>query len=126
MPLLDAEARRAGWLADGPRKRPLLLSFDFRAAFPSLSRRWLELVLVHYGVPLGVCWAIGALYTAPIAFARFGDMPHTPMCELGSGVLQGCPLSGSLWALAMDPLLRHLHRLFPSIDHGVVRACADD
>ena len=113
-------------LEHGSSKRPLLLSFDFKAAFPSLKRRWLELTLAHYGVPQGMLWAIAALYHAPIAFARFGDMHLTPMCELASGVLQGCPLSGSLWALCMDPLLRHLQRPFPSLDHGVVRACADD
>ena len=43
-----------------------------------------------------------------------------------SGVLQGCPLSGTLFVLANDPLLyafeKHLH--IPGL--GCVRACAGD
>ena len=45
---------------------------------------------------------------------------------VGCGVLQGCPLSASLFVVAIDPLLlmfeKHLHD--PLL--GTVRACGDD
>ena len=42
------------------------------------------------------------------------------------GVLQGCPLSGTLFLLAIDPLLAQFewHILSPGL--GAVYACADD
>ena len=43
-----------------------------------------------------------------------------------SGVLQGCPLSGSIFALAADGFLRRLRRILSCGGHGVLRACADD
>eukprot|EP00959_Pyramimonas_sp_CCMP1952_P330857 6928397-Pyramimonas_sp.AAC.1 len=42
------------------------------------------------------------------------------------GVAQGCPPSGTLWALAMDPLLRHLHANIVENNKGDAGACADD
>ena len=43
-----------------------------------------------------------------------------------SGVLQGCPLAGSFFAIAMDPFLRCFDRLIDACGEGIVRACADD
>jgi hypothetical protein len=43
-----------------------------------------------------------------------------------SGVLQGCPLSGSLFVIVIDPLL-HIFRIkLEDTALGKVRACADD
>ena len=43
-----------------------------------------------------------------------------------SGVMQGCPLSGSLFVLAFDPFLRKLRAKIDLLNVGVSRACADD
>eukprot|EP00959_Pyramimonas_sp_CCMP1952_P062508 1307089-Pyramimonas_sp.AAC.1 len=52
------------------------------------------------------------------------------MFYLQSGVMQGCPLSGSVWAIAMDKLLRRLvGEVSPSSlgdCRGAVGGCADD
>ena len=43
-----------------------------------------------------------------------------------SGVLQGCPLSGTLFAIALGPFLDKLDRILGRGAHEIVRACADD
>ena len=43
-----------------------------------------------------------------------------------SGVLQGCPLSGSLFNFAIDPLLWVFSRMIVAPKLGKVLACADD
>ena len=43
-----------------------------------------------------------------------------------SGVIQGCPLSGTLFAIAMDPVLTIMNKKIEQRDLGHVRACADD
>ena len=45
---------------------------------------------------------------------------------MAAGVLQGDPLSGSIFVLVMDPFLRLLRRHVELPGWGVVRACADD
>eukprot|EP00959_Pyramimonas_sp_CCMP1952_P165102 3450611-Pyramimonas_sp.AAC.1 len=49
----------------------MLLSFDFRQAFPSLFRDVIDIVLPRYGVPLGYCNAISALCCNCLAFSSF-------------------------------------------------------
>ena len=43
-----------------------------------------------------------------------------------SGVLQGCPLSGSPFVIAIDPLLFMFERRISDPSYGMVAACADD
>eukprot|EP00973_Karenia_brevis_P076627 10644431-Karenia_brevis.AAC.1 len=45
---------------------------------------------------------------------------------VSSGVSQGCPLSGSPWAIAFHPILEIFQRKIEEPGLGVVRACADD
>ena len=43
-----------------------------------------------------------------------------------SGVLRGCPLSGSLFAMVMDSFLRAMVVQVEASQLGIIRACADD
>ena len=43
-----------------------------------------------------------------------------------AGVLQGCPLSGSLFVICIDPLLEFFRSHIEKPGLGKVRACADD
>ena len=48
------------------------------------------------------------------------------MCKVFSGVLQGCPLSGALFSVGMDPLLWCFSLTIVQPGLGKVFACADD
>eukprot|EP00959_Pyramimonas_sp_CCMP1952_P392795 8230535-Pyramimonas_sp.AAC.1 len=43
-----------------------------------------------------------------------------------SGIVQGCSLSGSLYAAATAPFLVDLQRQLEAPRRGIARACADD
>jgi len=104
---------------------PILVLFDFAAAFPSISHAWLRAVLVAVNIPRGLLNLFNKLYSKNEAY----------MCSHGcikwlftvlSGVLQGCPFSGSLFVIAMDPLLHMFKTHIESQGLGLIRACADD
>eukprot|EP00959_Pyramimonas_sp_CCMP1952_P373365 7819127-Pyramimonas_sp.AAC.1 len=54
------------------------------------------------------------------------------MFPIESGVAQGCPASGPAWAIAMDPLVRHIASFvesadgMPDYDKGYLGVCAGD
>ena len=60
-----------------------------------------------------------------VGFIRVGATRVLSL-PIRSGVAQGCPLSGTLWALGLDPFLRLLSRALPSRSLGSLGACADD
>eukprot|EP00959_Pyramimonas_sp_CCMP1952_P208352 4358483-Pyramimonas_sp.AAC.1 len=43
-----------------------------------------------------------------------------------SGVFQGCPASGALFAASLNPFLLEFERSFVGLSRGVILACADD
>ena len=102
---------------------PCLFAWDFAAAFPSVSWEWLEILLSHMRVPIGILEFIRGIYFCVQAFAActgshvFFDMIH-------AGVLQGCPLSGLLSTWVLEPMLLALEAKCRR--DTVVRACADD
>jgi hypothetical protein len=103
---------------------PAILLFDIAAAFPSLAHQWLFVVLQKMRIPRFMIHCIRALYRNGFAEMvllgqRWGHLP------ILSGIRQGCPASGSLFVLAMDPCFRYLmSRLGPK--RGILTAFADD
>ncbi|CAK0827227.1 unnamed protein product, partial [Prorocentrum cordatum] len=81
-----------------------------------------------YGVPLGFCNVVAALYSNCLAFSSFRaegtSAEFEPLFALLCGIMQGCPLSGTVWCLAMDAPIRAL--LVAIAEHGILTACADD
>jgi exonuclease III len=103
---------------------PAIILFDIMAAFPSLSHQWLFVVLVKMGIPLATISAFKALYRDCFATIMLMGKRRRRFA-IKSGIRQGCPASGTLFALAMDPCIRYLiSRIGP--DLGLVNAYADD
>ena len=127
---LDTEGRIYGMkaassFAGGSGCCPILAFWDFAAAFPSVAHAWLFLVLEARGVPDGFLAVIVAMYDMVCAFA-VADGCTTFLFWILTGVLQGCPLSGMLFAIIMDPFLVKFEMDICSTGKGCVRACADD
>ena len=102
---------------------PATILFDYRAAFPSLSRRFIWLALYYIGVPEFVIAAIRALYENNEHYINFNGVFRYAFCVY-SGVRQGCPLSSTIFILATDCLNRYIHIQLHSDD--LFNAFADD
>jgi hypothetical protein len=101
-----------------------IIMFDFAAAFPSLSHDYIFGALHKLGVPAWFLIALHRLYTQCEAVITIGGTSDTVM-HIEAGIKQGCPASGSIFALALDPFVRLLClRLPPPLN--TVNAFADD
>ena len=83
----------------------LLAFFDFGSAFPSLIQAWLFIVLRAIRLPVGAFDIVSALYFVVVAFGLVAGSSSRALFRILSGVIQGCPLAGTCFALAMDPFL---------------------
>ena len=111
--------------------KAFLALFDFGNAFPSVGHEWLHEVLRAKGFPIGLRYLVKQLYFMSACYGTAG-------CKLMflwyvfCGVLQGCPLSGMLFAVIMDPFCIGFGKLEARLnrEHHIpracVRACADD
>ena len=100
----------------------LLVLFDFRAAFPSVSHEFLISCLRYLGLPAYVMNFIRIMYNNNWCTIRIQGEDF-PGFMMEGGVRQGCPLSPLLFAVCVDLLLRRLQHDIPGI---IVRAFADD
>jgi len=101
---------------------PLTVLFDFASAFPSVAHAWLFAVLEAIRLWPAFLRAIRNLYKGNLAYGRLSGLLRF-LFPILAGVLQGCPLSGTLFAFVADPLL-WMFRM--QMNSAVVRACADD
>ena len=102
-----------------------LAFFDFAAAFPSVMHSWIMIVIEQNSTPDGFRQIIRAMY----GFVECGTVPEGAyffMYLILSGVLQGCPLSGLIFAMAVDPFLNKFVAEAEDTGAAVIRACADD
>lgn len=104
------------------KPRSCRMFLDFANAFPTLSRRWLRLVLRRMRIPEQLVRAILFLYEDLHTWVVFGG-DIMARVDMKCGVKQGCPLSGYLFALCVDGLLRRAsivprrrHRIFAYAD----------
>ena len=101
---------------------PFLTLWDFASAFPSVAHAWLFAVLKAVQLWRGFITGIKKLYSGNKAYCHAGGV-LVFLFDILSGVLQGCPLSGTLFVLVIDPLLLAFKAKLSST---IVRTCADD
>ena len=65
------------------------------------------------------------MYSQVFAYGRKNGV-CAKMFPILSGIIQGCPLAGSLFALLLDPYLAAMRLALGHDLNGIVRACADD
>ena len=99
--------------------------FDFADAFPSVSIAWIFDVLVALRVPLGIRQFIAALYTQCNTYIKHNGAILF-LCQVRSGVLQGCPLASLLFVLAMEPFVQLFNTFIDSQQLDRTCLCADD
>lgn len=97
---LDAASRRMGF-PGAQVHLPTLLLLDIRAAFPS------------------------ALLAFVFAMVDVGGSLRTAVAARG-GVIQGCPMSATLFRFAFEPFLYALYHMVEGVGEGLGRACAGD
>eukprot|EP00959_Pyramimonas_sp_CCMP1952_P167801 3506989-Pyramimonas_sp.AAC.1 len=104
---------------------PALLSADFSQAFPSLAHEWMLMVLgaLHLHPPL--YGFIAYIYSNVICWAILGG-PMVYLFGVGSGIIQGCPGSGLLYAVTTDCFLLDCQKHIDLKRRGEGKACADD
>lgn len=79
--------------------------FGFAQAFPSLAPVWFVLVLRRMGMARRVINLIEAMYEEIDTTFEVSGCPVATVA-VRQGIRQDCPMSGSLFALALDPLIR--------------------
>ena len=100
----------------------MLVLFDFKAAFPSVSHDFLKTSLNLLGLPQHALNLIEALYDNNKCKVTFQGKQYEGF-DMESGVRQGCPISPLLFAASVDILLRILAKRLPG---NSFRAFADD
>eukprot|EP00971_Amphidinium_carterae_P352652 6492688-Amphidinium_carterae.1 len=82
--------------------------WDFAAAFPSINRDWIWRVLARTGCEPRCIRALQLYYQGDSAFIKLSNRKGRTF-KITRGVRQGCPGSGLLWAIALDPVVRAFH-----------------
>ena len=104
--ILDLDAYGCGLAASGAA-HPAIILLDIQAAFPSLSHRYLTKTIRKFAGDHPVARIIADLYEqASTEIIVNGEI--FPGFFFEAGVKQGCPASGSLFALAFHGLLVEL------------------
>ena len=103
---------------------PMLACLDMKSAFPSLAVAWNMAVLGAYGVPEGPLLVCVTLYQG-ISARLFLCGRLWEAFPIGRGLKQGCPVAGSIFALAKNTVLASI-RFVMSPARSLLAAVADD
>ena len=104
---------------------PIMPLYDFSAAFPSVAHDFMFIILTALKFPQGLFLFLKPLYTNNRCIGCF-DGVSMFLYFICSGIIQGCPLSGSIFALAIDALIRLMLASLQESDHlhnGPPRFC---
>lgn len=100
------------------------LLLDFAKAFLSLDHDFMWAVLRTMGLRASIVSVVQLLYYQLVTQILYkGRVPVSH--PIASGIKQGCPLSGTLFALSLDPLIRY-YLMEITLRSSVICAFADD
>lgn len=102
---------------------PVMVCLDFDAEFPSVLHAWLHAVLDNLELSPELQRLIKSSYTGMHQWTRFFSEPRFASCA-ETGVAQGCPLSGTIFVFATEPVNRGLAAALG--DGGEAGQFADD
>ena len=102
-----------------------LALYDFCAAFPSVAHQWLFIVLDKCDAPEWFKNFVKGLYSVNNTY-HMNSHGMNFLYPILCGVLQGCPLSATLFLLCINPFLVHFEEAFTGKYSAHVRCCADD
>ena len=120
---LDALARRVSY-GEFWASHPIFVFFDFLAAFPSIFHSAIHVVFKAAGAPVGFLNFLEVLYSWCMSYLTSQGVVSFFM-RITSGILQGCPLSGTIFAIVSHASFSRIERLLLS-SRNIVRCCADD
>ena len=83
--------------------------FDFCAAFPSVAHELILTICKAMGLPEGLQNYLKFLYEDNQCIYKGGETDKV-LYRIDSGIIQGCPLSGSIFVMTVDPFLRLLKK----------------
>lgn len=92
---------------------PAIVLFDIKAAFPSVGWEWIWATMRAMCIPEWVATALRSLYAGSAARIMYSGMVTEAVFPIARGIKQGCPSSGSVWAIAFDPAVRRLRAAMP-------------
>ena len=134
--VISADSTSRMYAMEDGSSAPAMLALDYGSAFSSMAHPFIYKVLSSAGLPIGFQTAmltmlqfIGAHHTS--SEAALHEDPNgqgftSPAFWHSSGIRQGCPSSGWVWAVASHVLLKMLRSVLDQVNHGEVCACADD
>lgn len=107
--------------AHQPERAPGVLLLDQAQAFVSVFRTFLWAALGPHPV-MRALWALYAEGTAQTLIQGVAGRPFA----VGPAIRQGCPASGSVWAILYEPVVRRIRRLAARVASVVPGVFADD
>ena len=87
---------------------PMMLGYDFAQAFPSMQHAWLWDAVGAWEIPSGGLDLLKVNYLGVLVVSS--DAERIPLYLVLRGVAQGCPASGSLFVMGVNPFVRDLER----------------
>ncbi len=86
-----------------------LIALDQEKAFDRVDHNYLFNLLVVFGFGQGFIKWIQLLYTGASCMVKVGGGLSRPIV-VSRGIRQGCPLSGQLYSIAIEPLLFNIRK----------------
>ena len=125
--VLDAQSRIQDHIAGAnpaltTENLPIMPLYDFCAAFPSVAHEFIFIVLTALKIPQGLFLFLKSLYENIRCVGCF-DGVSIFLYLIQSGIIQGCPASGSVFVLVVDGFLKLLNTIEKE---ATTRAFADD